>query len=146
VISLKELSNLPRGESFKRIFQSDELVEVECCVTHVDHDLLHALISIWIVLITYPQTLPKRWPANGKLIGVKLSISAKSSTLQCVFPVDTTQLSSSTVSVVSDIEASTGEGFRFEAKVAAISVVSVVPLAGGDGYGVEHIGKQIGKF
>lgn len=149
MISLRALSDLGGRNTLAHIFSEDELDrEYRCLMPYVDVDFVEGRARIWLVVVAYPHVLPKRWFADGRMIGVELSATANSIELSyshagtgtCDEETDVVSAEMHPQSMVLATPTS-----HLSLHRGGVIVSRVIPL-GSSYYGPEHVGKQLGKF
>ncbi len=149
MISLRTLSDLGGRNTLAHIFSEAELnLEYRCLMPYVDLDFVEGRARIWLVVVAYPQVLPKRWWADGRMIGVELSATASGIDVAYVQPStgvrdDETDVISE--EIVPQNMVLTTKTTRLSLNSGGAIVSRVIPL-GSSYYGPEHVGKQLGKF
>ena len=149
MISLRTLSDLGGLKTLAHIFSEEELNrEYRCLMPYVDLNFFEGRARISLAVVAYPQVLPKRWPADGRMLGVILDTTAT------LMDVSYLQASTNMRDVVTDISSAeispeklvlTTTTTQFSLDRGGAIVSAVFPM--GSSYcGPEHLGKQLGKF
>lgn len=149
MISLRALSDLGGRNALSHIFSEDELdSEYRCLMPYVDLDFVEGRARIWLVVVAYPQVVPKRWWADGRMIGVELSATANAFDISYLHPgigMSDKETDVCSVEILPQNMVLTTTTTRFTLSRGGAIVSRVTPL-GSSYYGPEHVGKQLGKF
>ena len=148
-LRLIELARLTRGEVFVRLFSEIEL-QRECrwFMPYTDIDLAQGLLHMWLVGLVYPLVLPRRWIANGRMIGVRLNCELREGDI--LFRASKPATNSSHLELtraqfgLEKIELATSQ-VSLSVMTSGAVVSNVVPI-GNEYSDPSHIGNAIGKF
>jgi hypothetical protein len=149
MISLRILSEFEGGRALSNAFANDELdAGCRCLMPYIEADLVEGRVGIWLAVVAYPRTIPKRWSREGRMIGVKLSVLARDVNFLYSFP-SVAELEGTTDITSAEITKGklilTTPTTNLALVVSSVRVSAVLPL-GAPHYGPEHVGKQVGKF